>query len=200
MDSNRKSTTKKSIIERTFKQLNEHHFKDIPGWTGQGVLSKEKNGRPSQEYIDHYQKADTRRTKDEVELWVVKCINDYNNQPLIKEGKSPAQIFTETKLSQTAVAVNIFDIAKIFDKAVKAKVQRGQITIIRKGEKHEFQLDAELMSKYNNKEVLVRYEDLRESIYLYDLKNDLAIGEIKPKETIHGALGDQTEDDKNKIA
>lgn len=189
----------KSIIERTFKHLNEHHFNKIPGWTGQGVLSKEKNGRPSQEYIDHYQKADTRRTRNEVELWVIKSIKEYNNTPLIKEGKSPSQIFNETAVSKSAVSVSLFDIAKIFDKAKKVKVQRGQITIIRAGEKYEFQLNAELMNEWNNREVLVRYEDLREAIYLYDLKKDLPIGEAKPKESIHSALGDQTEDDKIKL-
>lgn len=189
----------KSVIERTFKHLNEFHFKQIPGWTGQGVLSKEKNGRPSQEYIDHYQKSDTRRTRGELELWIIKSIEEYNNAPLNKNGKSPNQIFNEVSISKSAVPVTIFDIAKIFDKAKKAKVQRGQINITRAGVKHEFQLDAEIMSKYNDKEVLVRYEDLRESIYLYDLKNDMPICEVKPKESIHGALGDQTEEDKIKL-
>lgn len=184
----------KAILERKFKHINEHYFKNIPGWTGQGVRSKDKEGRPPQEYIDQYQKAGYRLTKDQVKMWVINCLDEYNKTVLKKFGKSPNEMYEQSE-KPYAISVNLFERVKLFTKAVRVTVRRGQINIIRSGLKYEFQLNAELIHKYNNHEVLVRYEDLNQSIYLFDVK-DNPLGEVKPKTGIHGAFVDQDETDR----
>jgi transposase InsO family protein len=188
----------KSIAERYFRHLGEKHCKQYPGYIGQGIKTRDINGRPAQELLDQYQKAGYWRTPDEIKLIGIAAIDDFNKTINHKIGKSPNQLYSESEMPH-AFKVSLFDRIRIFTKCTKCKVQRGQINITRAGILHEFQLNADLMHKYNGQEVLVRYENLSEGIYLYDLKTDTTIGEVKPKQSIHGALADQTEADKEKL-
>ncbi|WP_315814065.1 transposase family protein [Paraflavitalea speifideaquila] len=159
----------KSILERTFKHFNEHFLKNYPGWTGQGILTKDKEGRPAQEYIDKFQKAGYRLTEDQIRINVIEAVEHYNNTVLKKHSKTPAQMYSESSKPH-AIEVNLFEQARIFIPCKKAKVQRGQINITRRGVLYEYQLSADLMHQYNNQEVFVRYENLHDEIYISILR------------------------------
>lgn len=185
------SPTHKSIIERYNKHL-DALCKGYHGYLGEGIKSKTVDAHPSQETIDQYGK--DQLSEDEVKLIAIEIVDEFNNTILPKEGKTPNQLFEESE-KPNCFPLSVFDRAKILLAQTECKVTRGQITIKRGFDKHEYQLSAELYAKYNNETVIVHYEDLNECIYLFEKDTETPIAELKPKAIIHGALANQTEKD-----
>lgn len=185
------SPTHKSIIERYNRHL-DTLCKEYYGYVGQGIKSKNIDARPKQELLDLYGKYSI--TEDEVKLIGINIVEDFNNDILPKEGKTPNQLFEESE-KPNCFTLTVFDRIKILTAKTECKILRGQITIKRGIEKHEFQLPSSLHEKYNNRTVIVRYEELKDGVYLYDTDTDEAIVELQPKAIIHGAKANQTKKD-----
>lgn len=66
----------KSLVERSFKTFGEQHCKEMPGYIGEGVRTKNPDGRTSQELLDQYQKAGNWLTAEQITMIAVKCITD----------------------------------------------------------------------------------------------------------------------------
>ena len=190
---------RKGIIERNLGVFGNRFMKDFPGYIGQGIKSKDINGHTSQEELDKYTRSGMWRTAEEVKIYVHLCVEAYNNYIAEKDKDNP-NVKSHTQLYDNPdqpykIPVGLEDRLRLFIRESIYKVQRGQINIKRDLELHEFQLNAELIAKYNNKNIKVRYESLDE-IYLFDLDTDECLGSIKPKRKMHGALADQDETDK----
>ena len=185
------SPTHKSIIERYNRHL-DTLCKAYYGYLGEGVKSKSVDGRPKQEMLDDYLKHPL--SEEYIKMIGVKIVEDFNNNILPKEGKTPNQLFEESE-KPNCFPLSVFDRAKILLAQNECKVTRGQITIKRGFDKHEYQLSAEMFAKYNNETVTVHYEDLNECIYVFEKDTEMPIAELKPKAIIHGALANQNEDD-----
>lgn len=182
----------KSIAERYLRTLGEIFCKDYPGYIGQGIKTREKAGRPSQEYRDKYTKANTWLSESEIKAIAAKVVQDFNNELLSKFGKSPNELHTQSQKPHI-IKVDIFDRLRLFTRKTELTVKRGQINLTRGGTTYEYQLSAEQFSQLNDKKVIVRYEDFS-MIYLYDSK-ERAICSVKQKVAIHGAKSEQTEKD-----
>jgi len=185
------SPTHKSIIERYNKHL-DALCKGYHGYLGEGIKSKTVDAHPSQETLDQYGK--DQLSEEEVKLIAIQIVDEFNNSILPKEGKTPTQLFEESD-KPNCFPLSVFDRAKILLAQTECKVTRGQITIKRGFDKHEYQLSAELFAKYNNETVIVHYEDLNECIYVFEKDTEKPITELKPKAIIHGAKANQTEKD-----
>lgn len=183
---------RKAKVERGFKMLAENHLKNSYGYLGQGILTKLKNGRVSQEMVERYYSKQV-MSVEEVKLVVASAILEFNDTPYEGETLSPNQLYAECNKPHR-IELDMFDRVKLFTPCKEYKVIRGQITIEHKGNTYEYQLNAQQMHKYNNKKVTVRYEDF-DTIYLFDKKTERAIGAIKQKQGIHGAIANQTEAD-----
>ena len=133
-------------------------------------------------------------SEEEIKLIGIKIVEDFNNGILPKEGKTPNQLFEESEKPH-CFTLSVFDRAKILLAQTESKISRGQITIKRGFDKHEYQLPADLYAKYNNEMVLVHYEDLNECIYVFEKDTEKPITELKPKAIIHGAKANQNEND-----
>lgn len=181
----------KSIIERHNRHL-DRLCRDCYGYTGEGIKSKSEDARPKQEFIDSYYK--NQISVDEIKLIGIKIVEDYNNEILSKENKTPNELYAASETPH-CYKVDVFDRIKILTAKTETTVSRGQINIKRGGVNYEYQLPASLHGKYNNKTVVVRYEDLKEGIYLYDINTDTAIIELQQRTKISGAKADQTETD-----
>jgi len=94
----------------------------------------------------------------------------------------------------SAIIVNVFDRAELLTMQTEKLIRRGQITIKRGIEKFEFQLPAKHYQKYNDATVIIKYEDLREGIYLFE-KSGEPIEYLQPKEKINIAESLQSEND-----
>lgn len=181
----------KSIIERYNRHL-DRLCRDYYGYLGGGIKSKSIDAQPTQELIDKYVKNNI--SIDEIKLIGIKIVEDFNNEILSKEGKTPNELYAASEMPK-CFKVDVFDRVKILTAKTEIKVSRGQINIKRGGVNYEYQLPAHLQNEYNNKTVIVRYEDLKEEIYVYDMATDTAIVELKQKVKINGAKADQTERD-----
>lgn len=186
----------KSLVERSFKTFGEQHCKEMPGYIGEGIRTKNPDGRTSQELLDQYQKAGNWLTAEQITMIAVKCIMDYN-ETKGKDGMTRNERY-EAGLSQNTIKVDLINRLQLFTRTAKYKVDRGQINIIREGVKYEFQLQASLFNELNGKDVNIRYVDFDE-IYLFDVKTDQYIATVPRKQKIYGAIADQTEEDKIKL-
>jgi hypothetical protein len=184
---------RKAKAERYFRHLGEFHCKEYPGYTGQGIKTKEKTGRPSQEYLDKFTKSRTWLTEDEVKAIAVKVVDEFNNSPLEKlQGKTPNEAHEESDKPHI-LTVDLFTRLRLFTKQNKIKVIRGQINLKRSGTIYEYQLNADQFQQFNGREVIIRYEDFS-TVYLFDEK-DRPLGSVNQKVSIHGAIAEQTPED-----
>lgn len=182
----------KSFVERSFKTFGEQHCKEMPGYIGEGIKTKNPKGRTSQDLLDQYQKAGNWLTAEQIQMIAVKCITDYN-EAKGKDGMTRNERY-DACLCKYTVQVNFILRLRLFIRTAKYKVDRGQINIVREGVKYEFQLRSNLFKRLNGKDVNVRYVNFDE-IYLFDIKTDQHIATVPRKQKIHGALADQTEED-----
>lgn len=185
----------KSIVERSFKTFGEQYCKEMPGYIGEGIKSKNKKAHTTQELKDKYTKSGGWLTEEQIKLIAIKCVESYNNTKG-KDGKTRKERY-EANMAEECLKVDIVDRLRIFTRAREYTIRRAQINIIREGVTHEFQLRASLFN-WNDKKVLVRYANFDE-IYLYEIGSEKYIGCVEKKELIHGALADQTEEDKQKL-
>lgn len=186
---------RKSKVERSFRTFGDNFCKDEYGYTGQGIKSRMKNGRPSQEYIDKAVKNPL--TREQIILIAGRCIEAYNNA-VGKDGKSPNMRYDEAVNDESrrkkSFKMSELDLISLFIRRSEATARRGQITIERGGVKYEYLMNAKQYYKLNNCKYGIRYAAFDE-IYLYDIDTDKYIDCLKRKKYAHGALADQTEED-----
>ncbi|WP_295714184.1 hypothetical protein [Mucilaginibacter sp.] len=184
----------KSIAERYFKNLGEQFCKDHYGYIGQGIKTKDKNGRSSDELIQKYAtKAGKILSENEIKLIGMSVVQQFNDTTLSGFKLSPNLLYSQSE-KPVRFEIDLFERLRIFTKKAEYKISRGQINITIAGIKYEYQVDAATFKNYNGKKVAVRY-DTPDLIYLFDLKTDVPIYSVKQKSIIHGAIADQTERD-----
>lgn len=186
---------RKAIVERGFKDLGERFCKDHYGYIGQGIRTKDKDGRSKPELIDQYQKSGKILSEEEIRAMGIQVVMEYNKTPLKAKGKSPNQLYDESEKPKR-IEIDLYERLRLFTMRSEIKVTRGQLNITVAGIKYEYQLNAETIAKYNSKTVAVRYESLNDRIYLFDIKTDQPICDVRPKQKAHGALANQTPEDK----
>lgn len=186
---------RKSLVERSFKTFGEQLCKDEYGYTGEGLLTRNPDGRPSQELVDKYTRSGGWLTEEQIKLIAIKLVDAYNNR-VDKEGKTPIIRYKEHK-QDNVIKVDKLDCLRLFVRESEYTVRRGQINIERAGVTYEFQLNKEQFLSLNDKKVRVRYSDFDE-IYLFDIETDEALGCVPRKRYAHGAIANQTEEDKQK--
>lgn len=187
---------RKSAVERSFKTFGEQLCKNEYGYIGEGVLTKNPDGRTSQELMDKYTREGGFLTENQIKLIAIKLVEAYNNR-VDKKGKTPIVKYKEGKKSK-CIKVDQLDCLRMFVRESGYTVRRGQINIERAGVIYEYQLNKEQFLSLNDKKVRVRYSDFDE-IYLFDIETDEALGCVPRKQYAHGAIANQTEEDKLKF-
>ncbi len=186
---------RKSNVERSFRTFGDDFCKNEYGYIGQGIKTRMKNGKPSQEYIDKAVKNPL--TREQIVLIAGRCIEEYNNK-IGSDGKSPNMRYEEAVNDESrkkkSFAVSDLDVLSLFIRRSEAIARRGQITIERGGMKYEYVMNAKQYVKYNNKRFGIRYASF-DQIYIYDIDTDKFLDCLQRKKYAHGALADQTEDD-----
>lgn len=180
----------KAIIER-YNQYLDAECKSYYGYLGQGIRSKSIEALANSDLITEYAK--NFLSEEEIKGISIAIIESYNNKPLV-DGKSPVQLYKES-YNEHAIEVDVFKRAKLLVNTTEKKIIRGQITIKRGITKHEFQLPGALFKDYNDAIVNVRYDDLRDGVYLYHRATDEGIVFLPPKSKIHLAKINQTDED-----
>ena len=149
---------RKSNVERSFRTFGDDFCKNEYGYIGQGIKTRMKNGKPSQEYIDKAVKNPL--TREQIVLIAGRCIEEYNNK-IGSDGKSPNMRYEEAVNDESrkkkSFAVSDLDVLSLFIRRSEAIARRGQITIERGGVKYEYVMNAKQYVKYNNKRFGIRY-------------------------------------------
>jgi hypothetical protein len=187
VDSNPK---RKAIAERYFATTGESYCKDHYGYIGQGIKTRDKDGRTKQELIDKYLKSGKILTEDQIKLIAIDVVSKFNKTKLSSGKKSPNDLYAES-IKPHRIEIDLYERLRLFTMKTDYKVSRNQINIEIAGIKYEYQLPAELYSKYDRSIVSVRY-DTPELIYLFDKITDKPIAALKQKEKAAGALANQT--------
>lgn len=184
---------RKAIAERGFKKLGEQFCKDHYGYIGQGIKTKEKDGRTSPEMLDSFLKSGKVLSETEIKMIAVEVVMRYNSTKLNATTQSPDVLYNDSSKPHR-IELDLFERLRLFTKRTEYKISRGQINIQIAGKDYQYQVNAQIYKQYNNKQVTVRY-DTTELIYLFDKDTDSPIGAIEQKTKIHGAKANQTEND-----
>ena len=186
------------LAER-YNQYLDGLCKDFAGYLGKNMTATGKDARPSPETLTQYAKTANFKTADEIKAIAAYVIKEFNNMKLEPlEGLSPNEKYAASedvkcfKISETE-RINLLRPATAY------KVTRGQINIKVGMKKHEFQLPAELINRYNKRKVLAIWEDLEQGIYISDISSGEELGCIMPKQKMHGAIPDQTDADRKRL-
>ena len=182
----------KGMVERCFGTFSERFCKPMYGYIGEGIRTRRKNGRTSQELMDKYHRAGAFLTADQIKMIAIEVVNQYNSTVAGNDGVSPAERY-ETR-QNTGLPVDEMERMRLFVRKGEYTVRKGQINISRGGVTYEYQLDKDMFIRLNNKKVAVRYVDY-DCIYVFDVKTDAPLGCVKRKQYAHGALCDQTDED-----
>ncbi len=193
------TNAQRNQLAERYNQYLDELCKDFAGYTGKNVTAKGKDARPAPEAMLEFAKTANFKTADEVRAIAAYVVTEFNRTPLeLLEGMSPNEKYDLSE-DKKCFKLTENDRIQLLRPAVAYKVIRGQITIKVGMKKHEFQLPAELINRYNNREVLVVHEDLAQGIYISDIKTGEELGCIGPKVKVAGAVPDQTEEDRKRI-
>lgn len=188
----------KSLVERSFKTFGEVYCKKHYGYIGEGIKTKNPDGRISQELFDKYTSGKGWLTVDQIKAIAVYCISEFNKR-VDKQGITAEQKYERSEKPHEIRFENVElnpDFYRLFTRDLSNRiVRKQQITIERSGFKYEYLLNSELAYMWNDKQVRVRYVDLSDGIYLYNPETDESLGFVHRKKLAHGALANRTEDD-----
>lgn len=174
--------------------------KDYTGYLGKNITATSKDARPSDEHLAILAKPANQLTEEEIQAIGFLIVDKFNKSPLTAlEGMTPTAKY-EASEDKKCFSLTDTQRLQLLRPATTYKVIRGQITIKVGNKKHEFQLPAHLYNEYNNRELYVIYEDLTQGIYISDPRTGVELGAIEPKFRIHGAVADQTDEDRRRIA
>lgn len=188
----------KALVERSFGVFAEEICKKQYGYIGQGIKTKNPDGRTSQELFDKYTNGKGWLELDQIKAIIVYCVDEFNKRA-DKQGKTPitryeeSQKPNEVRFNGIETNANFY---RLFTRDMDTlTVRKNQLKITRAGVEYEFLLNAELAHQWNDKGVRVRYVSLSDGVYIYDPETDEALGFVHRKRKAHGALANQTEDD-----
>ncbi len=179
----------KVIVERSFQYLTMQ-YKKYHGCLGESVRSKSPDSRPSDEMMTLF--SANQKTHEEVVAIVTASIYAYNNTA--QNGITPNEKYEANPHPHPNV-LSQFNKAELMPVRVNKLIRQSQINISSGAVKFEYQLPAHLHQQWNNKEVIVTYENLNEGIYLFDKTNGKEIIFLHQKQKINNAKYLQTDED-----
>jgi len=164
----------KAHVERWFRIFGNDYLNRVIGNLGEGIRTKTEGGRTQRELEDYFKKKSNIRNKKKLVQLVFSLIKEYNRKTEM-EKKS----ITSSKVKM--MKFQPFDIAKMFYKSKKKKVNRSMIHMQMKHENYTYTIkDHDLANEINGSFVEVRYdEEFPDTIYLFNLKTNKRYGSLK---------------------
>ena len=186
------------LAER-YNQYLDAECKEFAGYLGKNMTATSKDARPSPEALTGYAKTANFKTPEEIKIIADYIVKEFNSKSLdALEGVSPNEKYAASE-DKKCFAISENERLTLLRPAENYKVTRGQVTIKVGMKKHEFQLPAALITRYNNKIVAAIWEDLTQGIYISDTGTGEELGCILPKRKTHGAIPDQNDEDRKRL-
>jgi len=190
------TNAQRNQIAERYNQYLDELCKDFAGYTGKNVTAKGKNARLKPEEYEQLAKTKNMLTEQEITAIAIHVACEYNDSPMQPLNGNTPNIQYANSESPKAFAISEQERVRFIRPIETYLIRNGQVTIKIGIVKHEFQLPASLYGTYNNQRVKVVYEDLQDGIYIFDIATDAYICTLQPKQKMHGAIADQTEEDK----
>lgn len=173
----------KAHVERFFGKLQTCILKYIPGYVGEGIKSRRKEGRPPKEILDRINKGIGIHSSSEVHEVIPELIHRYNEFSMNENDYCPRLRYEIAKIDPVAKKVSDHDLARMFWENKSMKVRRSMIVMTEESlRRKKFQYiiqHEELRLSWNLKEVNVYFQkNDRSIIKLFD-KNDDWITDVK---------------------
>ncbi len=168
-----------SYIERFFGIFQESFCKKCNGYLGDGIKSKNLNGRPAPEEIQRFATYDKIRTKTELIECVEQLMKEYNNKGR-KNGKSPNEL-SKDPFSKKSVKINFIKYCCLFGLTKEVTVNMGCVKITHLLKTYSYNIyEEEILLRINYTKIRVRFLPTNlKKILVFDLNNDEYIATLK---------------------
>lgn len=181
--------TANQTVEGTNQHLNAI-WSDFDGYIGsikaKRITAKHKDDQK------HYQNPNNWKTEDEIYAlaeYAVRLSNDMPQDCL--NGKSPNEVYALSE-EHGGIPINETDFARILcPENMNYKVRNGCIEIRKK----KFVVPVDVQYEYAGQQVNVRYVDIEDGLYLFDIKSGEPLGFAYPQQAVANALSERTERD-----
>ncbi|AFK05534.1 Integrase catalytic region (plasmid) [Emticicia oligotrophica DSM 17448] len=148
----------KGIVESFNNIFNTVFCKQIPGYIGEGIKSKNINARPNPDILTFMKKNKLLPNTDEVILRVTANIHKYNLNGTQNDKISPLEKF-QLKPPKNTIVLNSEADALLYFKKKTVKVSRSTICVNVNDCSHFYRLsDADLILELHNTMIQVRYD------------------------------------------
>lgn len=191
----------KGEVERYFGTFQSSFQRLIDGYLGEGIKSKRKNGRISEEFIKKHQKENGYYHYDEMQKIIAELIMIYNSSCLSEKynGKTPNQLYAESEKPYVK-PVDILDTVQLFWLNKTITIGRSMIVNEVRKQKRYYEIwDNEHKLRLRGKKVRVYYDEKDASeIHVFTLDGDF-ICTCTQKVQIHEAAVDRQEGEEKTI-
>lgn len=185
----------KGEIERFFGTFQSRFQRLIDGYLGEGIKSRRKNGRISEEFIKKHQKENGHYSYDEMQKIIVELVAIYNNSCISEKnnGKTPNQIYAECEKPYVK-ACDTLDTVQLFWLNKTLTVGRSMIVNEIRKQKYFYEIwDNEDKLRLNGKKVRVYYDEKDASeIHVFTLDGEF-VRTYTQKVEVHEAAVDRQE-------
>ena len=149
-----------TYVERTFKVIQEKYCKKYDGYVGDGIKSKDINGRPSPEELTKYFKNKNLRTRAEVIALIHKIVKEYNESKdrtnLMKKDEFILKQYGKRNINP--IPLDSSKNAILFWACRDLKLQNGMISFDVDNEPYYYNIyDDNVLVNYHGSRVRVRY-------------------------------------------
>lgn len=191
----------KGHVETWFGTFSDLYLKDVIGYLGDGITSKNKDGKPNSDLKEKYRKKTNIMSRFDLEFLIDNKIKEYNAS-YNYNNSHPNQLFWDSKASKSIpITRNLFPYLAFVEK--EKFINKLGFKLQSKGFYYDYCFskdNLEIFKGYLHQKVIVRYNpDDMKSVYIYDddVIRDYKV-ELKLNEKLPPAHADQTELHKQK--
>ena len=191
-----------SYVERFFGVLQETCCKKYEGYLGDGMKSKNLNGKPSPEEIKKYMQKKNLKNKNQLIKLVHEIVYEYNNLKKIIALKNNVNhlLFNDSSRKFIPIELNSIKYSILFWRETKVVYDKGMITFDYQRVTYKYNIyDRKIAFEYRGTQVMVRFNPLDLSfVLIFDVKNDDYIAKLdrynnNPKALVERSSKDQEE-------
>lgn len=185
---------RKAKIERNILVLQTTVFNNYFGYIGEGIKSKSKNARPSDDVLLLLRDPEYLRNKNQLISLVDEMIVKYNNTSLFENDHSPIENY-KMMPGKNAIRISHDDLAYMTYPCFRRKVYKSTITIrVGKRERIYNTYNPELILDTNDTFVDA-YIDFESDKWAYVFRGDQYLGMFELVRRVYGTRANQTEED-----
>jgi len=157
-------------VERFFGVFQESFCKLADGYLGDGITSKNINGKPNPEELKKHTNQKNLRTREQLITLIQELIAKYNQG--LQGRRSPNSIH-ENAQSVFAKELNPVTYSQLFWKIKEITVRKSTIIFQYNNEQFIYIVyDEDFMLRYRNSKVLVRFDpDNMDEVFVFDIKD-----------------------------